>query len=117
MLINKNQKLALIHTAKRDLGLDDECYRLLLQSCTGVDSAKDITTEKQFDDIMAAFKKLGFVSTSNTRGVKCKETVLGREPSLISKRQEYYIRAALGFGKQGERRKEPASYNQAHRQG
>ena len=61
MLINKNQKLALIHTAKRDRGLDDECYRLLLQSCAGVDSAADIMTEKQFDGVMAAFKKLGFV--------------------------------------------------------
>jgi hypothetical protein len=61
MLINKSQKLALIHTAKRDRGLDDECYRLLLQSCAGMDSAADITTEKQFEDIMAAFKKLGFV--------------------------------------------------------
>lgn len=44
------KKLALVHIVKKELGLTDEEYRLILKKITGVTSAKDI------DDAM--FRKL-----------------------------------------------------------
>jgi phage gp16-like protein len=61
---NRKAKIALIHVAKDRCGLKDEHYRLLLQSVCGVESAKDITTDKQVDDIMAAFRDFGFTYTA-----------------------------------------------------
>jgi hypothetical protein len=59
-MINRTTKMALIHVAKDKCGLKDEHYRLLLQNVCGVESAKDITTDKQIDELMRAFKGLGF---------------------------------------------------------
>jgi phage gp16-like protein len=61
MLNNRKAKMALIHVAKRQVGLNDECYRLLLNNVCGVESAKDIVSDKQIDELMQAFKRLGFV--------------------------------------------------------
>ncbi len=60
MLYNRAGKLKVIHIAKRECGLDDDEYRLLLKSSANVDSAAKIQTQAQFDSVMAAFKKLGF---------------------------------------------------------
>lgn len=38
----KGKDLAKIHIAKKDLGLDDDTYRLLLRRVAGVDSARDL---------------------------------------------------------------------------
>jgi phage gp16-like protein len=39
----RNPTLAKIHIAKKDLGLDDETYRAMLQQHGGVTSSKDLT--------------------------------------------------------------------------
>jgi hypothetical protein len=83
-------KLALIHVAKKKLGLDEEAYRAIL-SGAGVFSAKEITTEEQFNTVMAAFPHLGFLPSGRQHGVKYRSTVSGTA-GMISKRQEYYIR-------------------------
>lgn len=46
-MINKYRKsdLAKIHLAKKELGMDDETYRAMLQSVAGVTSAKDLDAE------------------------------------------------------------------------
>ena len=85
-------KLAIIHIAKKQLGLDDEAYRAVL-SGAGVTSSKDIKTDAQFNTVMSAFQRLGFKSTwigrrVNTSSVR---TVSGA-PGMISRRQEYYIK-------------------------
>ncbi|CAI0904834.1 Mu-like prophage protein gp16 [Serratia ficaria] len=49
----------LIHVAKRDRRLDDDTYRQLLQSYTGLSSTKDMSV-KQLEDVMEALYKLGF---------------------------------------------------------
>ncbi len=60
MLINRNQKLALIHLAKKKLGLSDDQYRAVLVAVTGVDSSAQLQSERQFDDLMTRFLSLGF---------------------------------------------------------
>jgi len=83
--------LALIHVAKKQLGLDEEAYRAIL-SGAGVFSAKDIATDEQFNAVMAAFLRLGFLPSGRRHGVKYRSTVSGKKSGMISKRQEYYIR-------------------------
>jgi hypothetical protein len=82
-------RLAIIHVAKKQLGLDEDAYRAVL-SGAGVHSARDIATTAQFNTVMAAFAALGFASPG--AAVKHKSAVSGEDPAHISKRQEYYIR-------------------------
>lgn len=49
----------LIHVAKRDRRLDDDTYRQLLESYTGLSSTKDMSV-KQLEGVMEALYKLGF---------------------------------------------------------
>ena len=82
-------RLAIIHVAKKQLGLDEEAYRAIL-SGAGVASAADIATDAQFNNVMAAFAALGFKPRG--AGARYKSAAAGTNPALISKRQEYYIR-------------------------
>ncbi|MDR1507862.1 MAG: regulatory protein GemA [Treponema sp.] len=84
-----NNRLAIIHVAKKQLGLDEETYRAIL-SGAGAGSAAEIVTSAQFNSVMAAFAALGFKSRG--AGVKYRNTAPGTNPAFISKRQEYYIR-------------------------
>lgn len=59
-------KLALIHTAKRELGMAEEDYRALLLRAGGVSSSKDLTLEG-FDVVMSEFSRLGFTTTKSKR--------------------------------------------------
>jgi hypothetical protein len=62
VLLNRKGKLSLIHIAKKETGLSDKTYRLLLEGAAGVTSAAEITDEAQFNAIMRAFTALGFTS-------------------------------------------------------
>ena len=81
-------KLAIIHVAKKQLGLNDDVYRAIL-SGAGVESSKDIKTDIQFNTVMSAFQQLGFKSSTRWNGNRI--TVSGSS-GMISKRQEYYIK-------------------------
>jgi hypothetical protein len=87
--------IQVLHVAKRECGLDDEAYRALLSGAAGVGSSGGITTWKQYNDCLIAFRKLGFKVQSGT-SVKSKlketEPQQGRPERMISARQEYYIR-------------------------
>jgi hypothetical protein len=61
-------------------------------SGAGVSSAKDLTTDVQFNIVMASFIKLGFLPQGRPTGVKYKNTVPAENSFYITKRQEYYIR-------------------------
>jgi hypothetical protein len=82
-------RLAVIHVAKKQLGLDEEAYRAIL-SGAGVSSAAEIATSAQFNAVMAAFANLGF----KPRGAKAKlqSSAPGTNPAFVSPRQEHYIR-------------------------
>lgn len=70
MRFNKKTKLIqLIHVGKTQLGLDDELYREVLESCTGKTSSKDMTIQ-QLDAVLNRLKQLGFsVESKEKTGV------------------------------------------------
>lgn len=51
--------LAKIHIAKKELALDDDTYRAVLQGMTGKTSAKDLT-ETEALNLLAYFKRSGW---------------------------------------------------------
>lgn len=68
-MIDRNKKLAIIHIARKQCGLDDNSYRSLLSGSAGVESAKKIETEAQYRKVIEAFKSLGFKSTRTKRKI------------------------------------------------
>ena len=88
---NQKSRLAIIHLAKKQLGLDEEAYRAIL-SGAGVASAKDIKTELQFNTVMGAFLRLGFLPSRHGGLNKYHSAIPGVSPVMISRRQEYYIK-------------------------
>ena len=93
--MNAAQKkwIRMIHVAKAKLNVDDESYRALLTGACGVSSAKDIKTWEQYDAVMKAFAKLGFVYRSKSFGRASNvEPQKKRNPEWITEKQERYIR-------------------------
>lgn len=58
--------LAKIHIAKKELALDDDAYRGLLQRVAGVASSRGLT-DRQADSVIAEFKRLGWKPKTSTR--------------------------------------------------
>lgn len=85
---NYNSRLAIIHLAKKKLGLDEEAYRAIL-SGAGVYSAKDIETETQFNAIMSAFVNLGFLPSGHS---VARGAIPDGRNGMITRPQEYYIK-------------------------
>jgi len=56
----RRSRLAQIHIAKKALKLNDESYRVVLEGAAGISSAADIKSDRQFYDIMKAFRHLGY---------------------------------------------------------
>ncbi len=71
MKFNKKIKLIqLIHIGKTQLGLDDELYREVLESCTGKTSSKEMTI-LQLESVLDRMKQLGFqVESKDKTGVQ-----------------------------------------------
>ena len=71
MKFNKKTKLIqLIHVAKTQLGLDDELYREVIESCTGKTSSK-LLSIPQLESVLTRMKQLGFqVESKDKAGVK-----------------------------------------------
>jgi phage gp16-like protein len=65
--MSRNQMIAKIKIAQKQLGLDDAAYRDALQSSTGKRSAADLT-EAELERALAGFARLGFKPA--TAGVK-----------------------------------------------
>jgi hypothetical protein len=56
------KQIQLLQIARRQVGLDEERYRLLLKNVGGVDSCKDLTNEA-LEEVMAVLEDMGFVTT------------------------------------------------------
>jgi phage gp16-like protein len=56
----RNNDLARIHVAKKELRLDDQAYRDVLEACGGVRSAKDLDLAGRLR-VLDQFKKMGWV--------------------------------------------------------
>ena len=71
MKFNKKTKLIqLIHVGKTQLGLDDDLYREVLESCTGKTSSK-LLNIGQLESVLDRMKQLGFqVESKDKTGVK-----------------------------------------------
>ena len=59
--------LAMMHVAKRDLGLDDDTYRAVLVRVTGKRSSKDMT-DRERQAVLDEFRRQGFKPASKARG-------------------------------------------------
>lgn len=59
--------LTLVHVGRRELSLDEEDYRALLESVTGARSAKGLKAA-QLEAVVTAMKGLGFKVKGNTTG-------------------------------------------------
>lgn len=59
-LSDRRRKMAIIHVAKKELGLSDDSYRALLEGAAGVRSAADLETYRQYAAVLDAFNQLGF---------------------------------------------------------
>ena len=59
--IMTREKLAVLHIAKKQLGLSEEEYRDILNNFSGVTSAEDLN-EQGFESVMFHLSKLGFKS-------------------------------------------------------
>ena len=67
-ITNRKEKLSIIHIAKKETGIPDDAYRILLEGAAGINSAADLQYESQFNAIMNAFKNLGFKSAQPRGG-------------------------------------------------
>lgn len=73
------KKIALLHVAKKQLGLDDDSYRDILRRTAGVDSAADLD-EIGFFHVIKHLTVLGFRSTWTKR-------TFGNRPGMASPSQ------------------------------
>lgn len=55
----RKQMLAKVHIAKKELGLDEDTYRMILKELTGKDSCKHMKYE-ELDTVLQAMYLLGF---------------------------------------------------------
>jgi len=60
-------QLALVHVAKKDLGLDDEAYRDILHVEAGVTSARDLTPSG-LERVLARFREMGWPGPGRRTG-------------------------------------------------
>lgn len=84
MLTKRRQKLAVIHIAKKRLGITDKNYRALLHEAAGVQSAADLRNDTQYFTLMRAFRA---ASCKSRRKHPAKD-----EGLHCTKAQHYYIR-------------------------
>jgi len=68
---HRNALLAKVHIAKKELGLDDDLYRVILQDEFGVESAADLRVE-ELEGLVARFKAKGWQSRPGGRSYNTK---------------------------------------------
>ena len=62
---DRRAMIAKIHIGKKDLGLDDDTYRAILERVTGHRSARDCT-DKHLTDVLAELGAKGFKASAGT---------------------------------------------------
>lgn len=68
----RNRELAAIHTAKRNLGLDDDQYRDYLEAWTGKRSAAKLDSAER-THVIKCFRKVGFERQEERRRVSIRD--------------------------------------------
>ena len=87
MALSRKQS-ALIHIAKKQLGLTDEQYRTILRVYTGFESSKHLD-QRDFEAVMQHMAALGFRSDFT-------KSFYGQRPGMASPRQVALIRKLWG---------------------
>lgn len=87
----RNLDLSKIHIAKKDLALDDETYRALLQRVAGVTSAKDLSPLK-IAAVISEFKRLGWRPKAKKSGREAPKVTIDRK-KLVGKIEAFLAEA------------------------
>lgn len=95
-------QLALIHVAKKELGLQEEDYRSILELYGGVNSAKHLTLEG-FERVMGHLERLGFKSTNSKQPIHAPRRDPDGPPYPAQLKMIEYQFEQLGF-QEAERR-------------
>lgn len=74
--------IAKIHIAKKDLAMDDETYRDVLQRVTGKDSCKNMSVA-ELKKVISDMKRLGFTPKQTAQSIQKH----GRKPTTTEDRQ------------------------------
>lgn len=91
----RGKLIAIIHVAKKELGLDDDTYRDALFSVTGKRSAKDLNIS-ELDKVIRDFEQKGFKHESKRSfGTKpdvanFKEPLIGKIEALLADKQRHW---------------------------
>lgn len=80
----RNGLLALVHVAKKELGLDDDSYRLILRRF-GVGSAGKLNIAK-LEALVAYFESIGFVKKKS--GARCQVSGVRNQAAALRERIE-----------------------------
>jgi len=90
---SKQSLLAKVHIARKDLGLDDEAYRSLMERTTGHRSAADCAVH-ELARAVAELRRLGWTPTSKTgkggkpgKPAKGKAALMGKITALLAEGQ------------------------------
>lgn len=92
---NRGKLLAVVHVGKKELGLDDDTYRDLLQAVTGKRSAKDLKID-ELNKVIRALEQKGFKHESkrsfgNKPDVASfKEPLIGKIEALLADKQRHW---------------------------
>lgn len=65
--MNRRALLAMVHCAKKDLGLDDDVYRTVLERVTGRTSAAELD-DRDLSRVVDAFRRQGWQPKAGSRG-------------------------------------------------
>ncbi|MCD5362776.1 gp16 family protein [Chromobacterium aquaticum] len=89
--MNRNPALAKIHIAKKELALDDDTYRAMLQSIAGVSSSKDLTVAG-VNKVLAHLKRCGW--KPKTAAKTGKRPSVGRDRKALMDKVEALLAEA-----------------------
>lgn len=89
---NRNKDLARIHLAKKELGLDEDAYRALLQGLTKKDSAAELTSKERWV-VLGALGRLGARSAQPRRYPGRPVIVHAEKADLIRKIEAFLTEA------------------------
>lgn len=81
--MSRNPALAKIHIAKKELAMDDDTYRAMLQSIAGVSSSKDLT-DAGVTKVLAHLQRCGWKPKAAAKAGKKPSVGRGRQ-ALVGK--------------------------------
>jgi phage gp16-like protein len=81
---SRNSLLAKVHIAKKDLGLDDDTYRAMLENLTGKESAAALTVP-QLVRVVADLRAQGWKGQANKSATRRKPVVRSEAAGYLDK--------------------------------